>query len=60
MTDDVTMAELARSMQRIESKLDQAIGDHEKRLRRLEQWVWTAAGAGGVGALSGISALLGG
>lgn len=58
VSGDITPAELGRSLLRIESKLDRAIDDHEQRVRRLERWMWTAMGFGGVGALSGLTALL--
>lgn len=44
VTDDVSTAELARSLLRIETKLDRVTDDHEQRLRRLERLVWIAVG----------------
>lgn len=58
VSDEVTPAELGRSLARIEMKLDRAIDDHELRLRRLERWMWTAMGFGAVGAASGFGALM--
>lgn len=37
---DMTNGELGRWLQRIESKLDRAIDDHEKRLRSVERWMY--------------------
>lgn len=36
--DDVTLGEIARSLQRMELRLDTVTGDHEQRLRDLEKW----------------------
>lgn len=65
--DGITLAEMGRALNRIEKKLDEQLGDHEKRLRELERqgatlrgWLIGAAAAGGLGAVSGIVALLGG
>lgn len=55
---DVTPAELARSLARIEAKLDRVTDDHEQRLRRVEHWIWAAGGLGMAGAVSGFGALL--
>lgn len=60
VVEEVTTGELARSLQRIEAKLDQVTGDHEQRLRRVERWMWTAMGLAGAGAVSGIGSLLSG
>ena len=38
--DDVTLGEINRGLTRMEHKLDTAIGDHEKRLRNVERWVY--------------------
>lgn len=37
---DMTNGELGRWLVRIESKLDRAIDDHEKRLRSVERWMY--------------------
>lgn len=58
MDDDLTLGELARSLARIEHKLDQAIGDHETRLRRVERVMWVALGLAAAGGVSGIGTLL--
>lgn len=71
MSDEPTNAELARAIGRIESemasgfarlerKMDEVTGDHEKRLRALERWMWTCIGLSLTGALSGITAFFGG
>lgn len=60
MDDLLSTGELTRSLARIERKLDEVTSDHEKRLRAVERWMWTAMGFGGVGAASGIAALFGG
>lgn len=52
------IAELVRSIARIEGKIDRVTDDHEQRLRRLERWMWTTTGLGAVGAASGFGALL--
>jgi hypothetical protein len=56
----MTPGEIARSLRRIETKLEEVTGDHEKRLRAIERWMYGAAGAGGLGALTGLMALFGG
>lgn len=57
----VSNEELARSLVRIELKLDKITGDHEDRLRRIERFTYVAMGLGTTGAVSGIvSALTGG
>jgi hypothetical protein len=56
-SEDVSTAELARSLQRIEQKLDRVTDDHEQRLRRLERWMWTAVGLSAAGAVSGFLSL---
>lgn len=38
--DDVTLGELGRSLARIEAKVDTVTGDHEKRLRNVEKWMY--------------------
>lgn len=38
--DDVTLGELGRSLARIEAKVDTVTGDHEKRIRAVERWVY--------------------
>ena len=58
--DEMTNGELTRTLVRIERKLDEVTSDHEKRLRTVERWMWTAAGTGLVGAAAGLSALLNG
>ena len=52
------MAEIGRTVVRLELKLDRMTDDHERRLRFLERAVWVAAGLGGAGSASGIGALL--
>ena len=52
MNEEITNAELARLLIRIERKLDEAIGDHEQRIRKLERNLYLASGvamAGGTG-----------
>jgi predicted component of type VI protein secretion system len=57
--DDVmSSGEMARSLHRIETKLDRAIDDHEQRLRRVERWMWTSLGLASLGAAGGVSAAL--
>lgn len=58
--DEMTNGEIVRLLLRMEKKLDEVTSDHEKRIRALERWVWGAAGAGGIGALSGLAAFFGG
>lgn len=58
MPEEVTNSELARSLVRIESKLDRATEDHEARLRRVERFAYISIGLAAAGATSGVSALL--
>lgn len=37
---EFTMGEIARTMQRMDSRLERVIEDHEKRLRRIEKWTY--------------------
>ncbi len=54
---DQDVAEVLVAIARVEVKLDQALSvgaDHEVRLRSLERWRWTLAGAGALaGAVAG-------
>lgn len=65
--DDVSLGELVRTMLRMEKKLDEVTGDHEKRLRDLERqnatlrgWLIGALCVGGLGGVTGVTALFGG
>lgn len=58
MPDEVTNAELSRSLIRIESKLDRVNEDHETRLRRVERALYISLGLAGAGSASGLGALL--
>lgn len=58
VSGEVTPAELARSIARIEGKIDRALDDHEKRLRTVERWMWTVLGLSAAGAASGFTALI--
>jgi hypothetical protein len=55
--DEVTNSELSRSLVRIEQKLDTVTGDHERRLRTVERWMYVAMGLGGAGAASGVATM---
>lgn len=39
-TSDVTMGEIARTMARMDQRMERVVEDHEKRLRRIEKWVY--------------------
>lgn len=58
MNDELTMAEIGRTMMRLESKLDRVTDDHEGRLRYLERAVWVATGLGGAALASAVGTLL--
>jgi hypothetical protein len=58
--DEMTFGELSRILGRIEKKLDEVTNDHERRLRAVERWMWTAMGLSAAGAGTGIWSLLGG
>lgn len=58
MNEDVTNGELARSLTRIEGKLDKVSDDHENRLRRIERVTHIALGLGVAGATSGVGSML--
>lgn len=40
MTEEYSLAEVVRILQRIERRLDDVSADHEARLRHVERWVW--------------------
>ncbi|HEX6969407.1 MAG TPA: hypothetical protein VF174_11450 [Micromonosporaceae bacterium] len=56
--DEISNAELSRWLTRVEAKLDKALEDHERRLRRLERLSYVGMGVAAAGGLSGVSALL--
>jgi hypothetical protein len=56
--DEVSNAELARWMMRVEAKIDLLAQDHEDRLRALEKAVWIATGLGGAALTSGVGAIV--
>lgn len=58
MSDEVTLAEIGRTVMRLEMKLDRTVEDHEGRLRYLERAVWLATGLGGAALASAIGTLL--
>jgi len=58
VAEDVSNAELSRSLVRIESKLDRETDDHELRIRRVERYVYVALGLATAGAASGIGTLI--
>lgn len=37
---DITLGEIARTLKRLELKLDAVTGDHEERIRKVERWVY--------------------
>ena len=41
MNSDLTLNEIARTLERIEQRLDGIVSDHEARLRSVERWVWS-------------------
>lgn len=41
MNDSTTIAEIARTLNRLEGKVDKITDDHELRLRRVERWVYS-------------------
>ena len=52
--EEITLGEMARSLQRIELKLDTEMNDHEARMRKLEQWMWATSALASAGAFSGL------
>jgi hypothetical protein len=57
MSEEPTMAEIGRTMMRLEQKLDRTVDDHEGRLRHLERAVWIATGLGGAAMASAMGTL---
>lgn len=55
--EDVTLGEVARSLARIEGKVDTITGDHERRLRDLEKWKYALPPTVAVAAASVIAAI---
>lgn len=37
---DFSLGEIARTMQRMDARLERVIEDHEARLRRVERWMY--------------------
>jgi hypothetical protein len=37
---DFTMGEIARTMQRMDARMERVVEDHEQRLRRIERWMY--------------------
>lgn len=58
MSDDLTLAEIGRTLLRLEASLDRVSNDHESRLRYLERAVWVATGLGGAALASAIGTLI--
>lgn len=38
---DPTLAEIGRTLHKIEAKVDKILDDHELRLRKVERWVYS-------------------
>lgn len=38
--NEFTLGEIARTMQRMDSRLERVLEDHETRLRRIERWMY--------------------
>lgn len=58
MKEEITNAELMRWLTRIERKIDDVIGDHEHRLRRVERVMYMTAGIALAGMGTGASSLI--
>jgi hypothetical protein len=56
VSDDVTLGELKRWLDRIEKKLDTVTQDHENRIRRAERFVYIVSGLALAG--SGVSSFI--
>lgn len=56
--EEVTNAELSRSLARIELKLDGVAQDHEKRIRNVERMLYITLGLASAGATSGVGAFI--
>lgn len=55
---DVTNGELARSLDRVEKKLDKVGNDHETRIRKSERMSWAFAGVAATGGATGIGSFI--
>lgn len=40
MSDEISLGEIGRRLENIESKIDKALDDHEVRIRSLEKWMY--------------------
>lgn len=58
MSDELTLAEIGRTMMRLETKLDRAMDDLESRVRYLERAIWVATGLGSTALASAIGTLI--
>lgn len=56
--EEVTNAELSRSLARIELKLDGVAQDHEKRIRNVERMLYITLGLASAGATSGVGSFI--
>lgn len=56
--DEISNAELARWMERVEAAVMKITGDHEERLRQLERRLWIMTGLASAGAATSIGAIL--
>lgn len=54
---EISNGEMRRWLERVESKLDTAISDHEDRIRRVERAMYVSVGLAAAGATSGMGAL---
>lgn len=39
-TGDYTIGEMARTLQRMDTRMERVVEDHEKRIRKLEKWMY--------------------
>lgn len=56
--DEISNAELARWMHRIEQALAKIVDDHEQRLRTVERRLWIMTGVASAGVVTSVGAVL--
>lgn len=57
--EELAIAEIGRTLVRLEGMFDRVTADHESRLRYLEKAIWVATGLGSAALASAVATLVG-